>query len=124
MANLAGKMMAWGVLKQKLDEIEEEIKQEVFALGKTQSVDNVVATYSEGRGSYDYPTMAARLYNDHVWEDNEFINLKKKHSKTTVDWRGIVLEAPPEIATEEFNKMFYKPGTPSVRVHFNAKGEE
>lgn len=49
---LAKKMLEYGELSAKLSEIETEIKAAVLELGKTQTVGNVRATYSQPRKTY------------------------------------------------------------------------
>lgn len=56
---LAKKMIEWGERKAELDALEEEIAAAVLEVGKTQTVGNVRATYSSGRGKYDYERAAA-----------------------------------------------------------------
>jgi hypothetical protein len=55
-SELASKMLEWEQAKINLDALEAEIKRGVLALGKTQTVGNVRASYSKGRVSYDYQT--------------------------------------------------------------------
>ena len=52
-AELAKKMLEWGELKAQLDALEGEIKQAVLEAGKTQTVGNVRATYSNPRKTYE-----------------------------------------------------------------------
>jgi hypothetical protein len=49
---LAKKMIEWGELKAQMDALENEIKTEVLAIGKTQTVGNVRATFSNPRKTY------------------------------------------------------------------------
>lgn len=49
---LAKKMIEWGELKSQMDALETEIKTAVLAIGKTQTVGNVRATYSNPRKTY------------------------------------------------------------------------
>jgi hypothetical protein len=51
---LADKMNTWRALKDQTDALEQEIAEEVKALGKTQKIDGVTCSYSGGRKSYDY----------------------------------------------------------------------
>lgn len=55
-SELATKMLLWEQRRTELDTLEAEIKEAVLALGKTQTVGNVRASYSKGRTSYDYRT--------------------------------------------------------------------
>jgi hypothetical protein len=57
-SELASKMLEWERKKRELDALEDEIVQAVLAVGKTQTVGNVRATYSGGRKSYDYQAAA------------------------------------------------------------------
>ena len=82
---LARDMLVWERKRRELDELEAAIKDSVLQLGKTQTVGNVRATYSNPRNSYDYEggVEAAEL-------DNETYNrLVGKHTKRTIDWRGL-----------------------------------
>ena len=49
---LAKKMIEWGELKAQMDALEDEIKAEVLTIGKTQTVGNVRATFSNPRKTY------------------------------------------------------------------------
>ena len=51
---LAVKMLEWGELQEKANKLAEEIKAAVLISGKTQTVGNVRASYSNPRGRYDY----------------------------------------------------------------------
>lgn len=103
--NLSEKMNKWEELKAEVDAIEDEIKAEVLALAKTQKVGKVTATYSAGRGSYDYEQMAMRLE-----PEQEVID---KNTKPVTDWRKVCEDAG---ATDELKEKFYKPGTPYVSL--------
>jgi len=80
---LATKMLEWEKLKYQLDYLEDLIKQEVKALGKTITVGNVRATYSQGRKVYDYQGAAIRA------SAPESIVNEWKKTTVTVDWRGV-----------------------------------
>ena len=47
-------MLEWESAQRKADELAGHIKAVVLAIGKTQVVGNVRATYSEGRRVFDY----------------------------------------------------------------------
>lgn len=51
---LADKMTKWGELQRAADALRDEIEREVLALGATQVVGDVRATFSGGRTAYDY----------------------------------------------------------------------
>jgi hypothetical protein len=102
---LAEKMERWAALKEAADKLEAEIKEEVMALGKTQKANGVTATYSNGRGSYDYESMAMKLEPD--------TEVVQEHSTVKVNWRA-VCEATD--GYEDAKEFFYKPGSPYVSV--------
>ena len=88
-------MKKWGVLRELLDGVEKEIKQEVLALGKTQDVDGVRASYGNGRKAYDYEAIA-RLIGV---TDDEI----KSYSHTVVDWKKIVDDLNASDAVREMH---------------------
>ena len=47
-------MHQWREAKATLEAIEQQISKQVMALGKTQNVDNIRASYSNGRKTLDY----------------------------------------------------------------------
>ena len=107
--NLSEKMSRWEQLRREADVLENEIKDEVLALAKTQKVGNVTATFSNGRGSYDYEAMAMKIE-----PDQEIVD---RNTKTVTDWRKVCEEAS---APEEIRALFYKAGTPYVSVKLAA----
>lgn len=90
-------MLEWGEMREKLDEMERVIQAEVLKLEQTQTVGNVRASYSKGRGSYDYERAVTDAGIDTTpWE------------KVVVDWRTACKENELPVP--------YTPGTPSVSV--------
>jgi hypothetical protein len=55
---LAKKMLEWQELMVQASAIEKEIQAAVLEVGKTQTVGNVRATFSNGRRTFDYETPA------------------------------------------------------------------
>ena len=53
-SELANKMLQWEQLQREADELEAEIEEAVLALGKTQTVGSVRASYSKGRKRHDW----------------------------------------------------------------------
>ena len=51
---LAHKMLEWQEAQARADLLKMYIEQAVLAIGKTQTVGNVRATYSAGRKDYEY----------------------------------------------------------------------
>jgi len=80
-SELALKMLEWEKARRDLDLLESEIKEAVLELGKTQTVGNVRATFTNGRSIYDYEGAARKAeFPDDVID---------VHSKTVVDWKKI-----------------------------------
>ena len=75
-------MLEWEQAQTKADALELQIKDAVLGLGKTQTVGNVRATYSNGRKRYDYETGA-------VEHPNFTVEIAESKSKTVIDWRGV-----------------------------------
>lgn len=80
-SQLARLMLLWEEKRRALDELEAAIKDTVLALGKTQTVGNVRATYSNPRKSYDYETPCQEVMIDRA--------ILLAHSKTVTDWRAV-----------------------------------
>ena len=104
---LAQAMLTWERSRRELDELEGKIKNAVLQLGKTQTVGNVRATYSNGRKSYDYKQAVA------AYRDSLEVGLVAKHTETvtitTTDYRAICKEA-------ELDDIPYTEGKPSVSL--------
>lgn len=102
---LAQKLHQWGELKRQLDSLEADIQAEVLELKQSQSVGDVVATYTIGRGSYNYEEIVRKVGASKV--------IIESHSKYVTDWKAVCEEIyiPPEVKAE-----YYTPGTPSVRL--------
>ena len=80
-SELALLMLEWEKVQRKAQELEDKIKPVVLEMGKTQTVGNVRATYSQGRKSYDYEEAAATA---RVPEDVIAV-----YTTPSVDWRGL-----------------------------------
>ena len=87
----------------------EEIKAEALELQQTIKADGVVATYSKGRGYYDYEALAS-----HLEPDYEII---QQFTITRVDWRKVVDALEP---LDDLKAKFYKPGKPYVSLKLKA----
>ena len=77
---LARKMLKWEEAQRHADELAEQIKETVLAIGKTQTVGNVRASFRNGTKRYDYEKAWQSHYGDEL-PSVEF-------EKTTFDWRG------------------------------------
>ena len=53
-SNLAQLMLDYESMQRRADELRKDIEALVLALGKTQTVANVRATYTAGRRTFDY----------------------------------------------------------------------
>jgi hypothetical protein len=124
--NLSEKMERWAQLQDDIantvrplkvesDELEKDIQQEVLALGKTQSMGRVTASYrkSKGNGSYNYQSIVMELE-----PDPEIIN---KHTQivTTIGWKAIVDEVGVEDAIKAKHYTPAKDSAPTVTVSLN-----
>ena len=102
MSKLATKMLEWEETKHQLAQIEEEIKTAVLAIGKTQTVGNVRASYSGGRKSYDYES-AGRAAPQPVIDEHTITTTEVK-----IDWRAICKDTEAEVP--------YRQSPPKVTV--------
>lgn len=102
---LAEKIERWAKLQVEADILAAEITEEVMALKQTVKTGSAIATYSEGRGSYDYEEIAK-----YIEPDDEVV---KRNSKVVVDWRKVCEESG---LTEDVKQKFYKPGKPYVSL--------
>ena len=101
-SELALLMLTWEEKRKELDKIEDQIKTAVMELGKTQTVGNVRATYSKGKGEYDYQ----RALLDRGLTDENLSD----YAKITYDYRKAVMDMGIEI------EPYYTPGKPHVSV--------
>ncbi len=102
-SGLALKMLAWEQAQRRADELRAEIETWVLDLGKTQTVGNVRATFSNGRKSYDYETAGQTAAPKIIAEFTTHIE------KDVIDWRLVCKKA--EIADVPFTQS-----EPSVAV--------
>lgn len=84
-SELVIKMLQWEKKKRILDEIEQEIKDAVLEIGKTQTAGLVRAIYFKGRAKYDY-----EIPGTHA--PQEIIN-NHSHSEIEIDWMEVAKEA-------------------------------
>lgn len=99
---LAEMMEVWKETMLTADSLAEKIKAEVMQLGKTQSARGVVATFSNGRGSYDYKTAVQRAGLT-IGQLEEFV-------KVTHDFKAACEAHDIDVSD------FYTSGTPSVTL--------
>lgn len=81
---LALKMLEWGQLVENANIIEVEIIKAVLELKETQQVGNVRASYSKGRGKYNYK----EAWNDAMLNDkpsNEYIKITYDYLRACKD---------------------------------------
>ena len=100
---LAKAMIRWEEMRRELDLLESQIEASVLALGKTQTVGNVRATFSAGRKIYDYEFAAHGLPRE------VYGPLSIKYRKTSYDWKAICQDAG-------ISNIPYKQGESSVKV--------
>ena len=124
--NLSEKMERWAQLQDEIantvapikaeaDALEKQIQEEVLALGKTQAIGRVTASYrkSKGNGSYNYQNIVMELE-----PDPEIVN---KHTQvvTTVGWKAIVDEIGVDDAIKAKHYTPAKDSAPVVTVSLN-----
>lgn len=97
---LAELMLDWEEATKIQQSIEEKIKTTVLALGKTQTVGNVRATYSKGRKTYDYET-AGRTAPKPIIDAN---------TEPKTDWRSVCKDAGIEapVASQSDPSVYVK----------------
>lgn len=107
--NLSERMRIWGELQLKVDNLAKEIKAEVMALGRTQNVGSVTASYSIGKGKYDYKAMARKLEPDQ--------DIIDRNTEMVTAWRSVCNESG---ITDDVKVQFYTPGKPYVGLKLMA----
>jgi len=103
-SELAAKMLEWEQKKEELIVIEDEIKASVMAMEKTQTVGNVRASYSKGKGKTDYAKAWDHSGVRIPYEDFE------SYQTISTDWKALCVDQ--EIPTDNH----YTPGKPYVTV--------
>lgn len=117
-SDLAKKMLTWERLQREADALRAEIEAGVLALGRTQVVGNVRATFNNPRRTYQYEAgfkaaWATALDKQDIPLLNKLEKAVDAASAVKVDWRevcaGLEIEAP------------YTTGEPSVTVKLEGK---
>ena len=112
MNTLSEKMKKLETLHDEISALEAEIEAEVAALGSSQQVGRVKATwYPNGKGRWNWEKMALTL-----GADGDII---EKHTKTkiTIGWQKIVEEMEKQAGKDmDFREEFYTPGKPFVSI--------
>ena len=102
---LTMKMLEWGELTEKANDLAAEIEAAVLEEGKTQTVGNVRASYSNGRKTYGYQEAAEAL-----GMHQEVLTAYTK-TVVSVDWRKawqdygegdppVISESPPSVTVK------------------------
>ena len=94
---LATRMLEWETTQRAADALRTEIEAAVLALGKTQTVGNVRATFSAGRKVYDYEAAVTAFAdnaanNDDAATFNRIQTVSRMNSKTVYDYKAIAAE--------------------------------
>lgn len=116
MITLAEKMKVLEDLHDQYNVLEQEIKDEVMALGQSQQVGRVKATfYPNGQGKWDWESIAKFLE-----PDDELIE-QFTETKVIVKWNKIAEKlAGDSLKTyqedSQFKGCFYTTGNPFVAV--------
>jgi len=106
------KMVTWAYLAKAAAEWEAQIKDEVMRLKQTITAGGARATYTIGRGRYDYEQIAKELGAD---DDLVYAN-----SKWVTDWRkvgeALGMDGEPDLMEAHFT-----PGNPGVSLKLHAE---
>lgn len=111
--SLAEKMLEWQEITLKAKAIEKEIVDEVLALGMTQSVGRVTATYrkSDKNGSTNYEGICQVLE-----PDMELVEQYTVKPEPYIDFKALAEAAG---MSDDLKERFYEPpvgGKPKVTV--------
>lgn len=107
---LAELMATWEALAIVIQDVEGKIQEQVMALGQTVVVGRCRATYSGGRGQYDYEGLAKQL------EPPKYI--VDQHTVPKVDWMGVCKDVSDirELDWDALREKHYTPGKTVVNV--------
>lgn len=113
MATLAEKMGKWETLMVEASQLEKEIQEEVLALGMTQSVGRVEASYrkSDKNGTVNYEAICQNLE-----PDQELVDAHTIHPDPYIDFKALAEAAG---MTDEMKERFYEApvgGKPKVTL--------
>ncbi len=113
--SLTENLQKWADLRRQLDDLELSISDEVIALGKSQSYEDVVAEYkkSSTNGKYDYEGMVREIE-----PEMELVEQHTVFPEPYIDFKALAEAAG---ASEELKKKYYSPpvgGTPKVTIKF------
>lgn len=106
---LALKMLEWEDVYDQLMFLEEQIKDAVLKLGKSQTVGNVEARYSGGRRTFDHegPVNAARARAIQECDEvtiHDITTAIEMHTETkvTTNWRNVcaTLKLEPDVVSK------------------------
>jgi hypothetical protein len=104
-------MARWSWYTFLADSLKEQIEEIVLAHGETVETADAVASYSEGRGSYDYEALAQAVRAPE--------HLIRLHSKAVTDWRAVcgAIGIP-----DHLKERFYEPSEKGPRVTLKRLG--
>ena len=104
--NLKKNLEKWAELQRELTKLEESIKAKVMSRKETVRHGGAVASFSNGRGSYDYETAAKNTKT--VTKD-----IVEICTKPVIDWNKVCKMASLEL--DQASK-YYKAGNPGVSI--------
>lgn len=93
-SELAALMLEWEQVQRKADALKAQIESAVMAIGATQQVGNVKATYSKGRMSYDYEAAVSSRLEAARNDEAEMVRLRAivdafTTTRTSTRWREV-----------------------------------
>jgi hypothetical protein len=88
-SELAKKMLEWEKLKHEIHILEQEIKNTVLRMGKSQCAGNVKATFNKGRRTFDYKSacIASGKFQPDLENDPKLETYKK--TRVSISYRTI-----------------------------------
>jgi hypothetical protein len=97
-AALARLLARWAYHQFMAQQLASEITEQVLALGHSVETPDARASFSEGRGSYDWHGLARALKAP--------TELLKEHAQLVVDWRAVCLTLG---VPESLKQRYYTP---------------
>lgn len=95
---LARLVARWALHQYLAEQLRSVIETQVLALGHTVETAEARATWSEGRGTYDWEALARALGAPK--------DLLKHHASVVIDWRAVCLELG---VPESLKARYYTP---------------
>jgi len=100
----------WAAMQRAADRLSQQIRDEIISSHQTVKTAEAVASYSAGRGTYDYEAIAVDL-------DTSDADIQEHTDTHTVtNWKQLVEDTVEDAQKRYRDTAFYVPGTPGVRL--------